>query len=187
MHSALHRFAVPLVATLGLTLAGCGENAADQAASSTVAATDEATDNGPENAPGIALSDAVVQLPAVAGRPGVAYFSVRNGTTSARKLASVHVEGTGRTEMHETKSENGVTRMAQVSEVVLEPAQSLAFAPGGHHVMLFDLDPGLKAGSTAELTITLDNGDKSSVTATVRSIGDAGADHSSGHDMKHDM
>lgn len=151
-------------------LAACGEKATNEP----VAATSAAPDETPENAPGIALTDAVVQLPAVAGRPGVAYFTISNGSGPARKLASVHVEGVGRTEMHETKNENGVSRMAPVSDVALESGKTVQFAAGGLHVMLFDLDPALKAGGTTELTITLDNGDKASISATVRSVGDAG-------------
>lgn len=188
----MHKFAVPGLAALALVLAGCGEKTAGDEAATNAAASSAAIPENPENAPGTALTDVVVQLPAVAGRPGVAYFNLSNGSGPARKLAGVHVDGVGRTEMHETKLENGISKMGQVNEVALEPGKTLSFAPGGYHVMLFDLDPALKAGGTTEVTLTLDNGDKISAKASIRSVGGAakkattGANSSagnSGHDM----
>lgn len=184
----------PVLLSLALALSACGEKSGTEQAGATAAATDQA----PENAPGIALTDAVVQLPAVAGRPGVAYFNISNGSGPGHKLVSVHIDGVGRTEMHETRMENGISKMAQVKEVALEPGKIVSFAAGGHHVMLFDLDPALKAGGTAEVTVTLDNGDKASATAKIRSVGDAAMDHGSmenhettahdgGHSPDHDM
>ena len=70
--------------------------------------------------------------------------------------------------------------MAPVKEVALEPGKTLSFAPGGYHVMLFDLDPALKAGGTTEVTLTLDNGDKISAKATIRSVGGAATNSASG-------
>ncbi len=183
----MHKFAVPGLAALALTLAGCGEKTASDEAATNAGASSAAVAENPENAPGTALTDVVVQLPAVAGRPGVAYFNLSNGDGPARKLASVHVDGVGRTEMHETKQENGVSKMAPVKDVALEAGKTLSFAPGGYHVMLFDIDPALKAGGTTEVTLALDNGDKISAKATIRSVGGAAKKASSGDNAGHDM
>lgn len=168
------------VIAIGLALAGCGGSKSDDSAPATGAAPDET----PENAPGIALTDAVVQLPIIAGRPGVAYFTLSQGSGAPRKIAAVHIDGAGRAEMHESKTVNGVVSMDAVKEVPLEAGKSVAFAPGGYHVMLFDLDASLKAGGTAELTITLDNGDKASTTAKVEAAG-GGSGKMDGMDMDH--
>lgn len=45
--------------------------------------------------------------------------------------------------------------------------------------MLFDIDPSLKIGGTTELTITLDNGDKASIPATIQ--GPGGMEHDMSH------
>ncbi|MCW1381661.1 copper chaperone PCu(A)C [Novosphingobium sp. KCTC 2891] len=176
-------FAPALIAAAGLSLAlaGCGEKPTDSPSASASAPAEAA----PEAAPGITLSDAVVQLPAVPGRPGVAYFTLAQGNGAPRKLAAVHVDGAERAEMHRSAMHNGVATMAPVTEVALAPGKAVQFAPGGYHVMLFGVSDSLKAGSTTELTITLDNGDKASVSAKVQSIGGDmhnmdGADH----DMK---
>ena len=65
---------------LALALTGCGEKAPQEPA-----AASSSADATPENAPGIALTDAIVQLPVVAGRPGVAYFTVSQGNGAPRK------------------------------------------------------------------------------------------------------
>ena len=156
------------LSAVALMLTGCGQKTDNPSAEASKTA-----DATPENAPGITLSDAVVRLPAVAGAPGVAYFSVSQGSGPARKIAGVYVEGVERAEMHETVSENGVSSMRAVKDVALESGKTITFKPAGLHVMLFGLADTLKAGSATELTITLDNGDKASVPAKVESIGGA--------------
>lgn len=184
----MRKLAIIGLSTLALTLAACGQKAEDptaQASSSTTA--------GPESAPGIAVTDAMVRLPAVPGTPGAAYFTVSQGSGAPRKIAAVHVEGVERAEMHETTERNGISSMQQVKDVPIDAGKSVQFKPGGLHVMLFDVADTLKAGGTTELTITLDNGDKISVPARIESLGGTSAndmedmDHS-GHDMSgHDM
>jgi copper(I)-binding protein len=136
----------------------------------------EAADATPQNAPGIALGDARVQLPVVPGRPGVAYFTVSQANGAPRKLVAVHVEGAGRSEIHQSMQEGGMSTMKPVAEIAVGPGRTVKFEPGGYHVMLFDVDATLTAGKPAELTVTFDNGDKASVAATVGTVA-AGAEH----------
>ena len=70
--------------------------------------------------------------------------------------------------MHETK---GGT-MAPVSAVEVGPGKTIKFAPGGYHVMLFDLDPKLRFQDAVELTVTFDGGDKASARAAVTTMAD---------------
>ena len=144
---------------LALALAGCGSNAPAPSPSETAEA-------GPEAPPGITLSDARVQLPLVSGRPGAAYFTVSQANGAPRKVVGVAVEMAGRAEMHETK---GGT-MAPVTELEIGPGKTIKFAPGGYHVMLFDLDPKLRFSKDAELTVTFDGGDKASARAPVTTM-----------------
>jgi len=170
------------LSALALTVAACGQKAAEPTGSASEAAV-----SGPESAPGVAVTDAMIRLPAVPGTPGAAYFTVSQGSGAPRKLVSVYVEGTGRAEMHETVTEGGVSKMQQVKDVPLEAGKSVQFKPGSMHVMLFDVADTLKAGTNTELTVTLDNGDKVSVPARVESLA-GGMNAMAGHDMSaHDM
>jgi periplasmic copper chaperone A len=165
-------FLVAGLAVLPLALAAC-QPSAPEPASSTAA---------PDAAPGIALKDAVIQLPAVSGRPGAAYFTISQTGGAPRKLVAVYVDGAKRSEMHESGMKDGMMTMAEVKEIALGDGKSVVFKPGGYHAMVYDLDPALKAGGTAEVTITLDNGDKVSALATLRAVGgEAAAMDHTGH------
>lgn len=173
------------LSVLALSLSGCGQPAEE--ASPTPAAT---IDSAPQNAPGVNVMDAVVRLPAAPGRPGVAYFTVSQGSGAPRSIAAAYVEGAGRAEMHETVAEGGVSKMQPVKAVQIESGKSVQFKAGGLHVMLFDVADTLKAGGTTEITLTLDNGDKVSAPAKIEAIGggmsgemDHGSMDHSGHDM----
>lgn len=137
---------------------------------------------------GLVLSRAFVRLPAVADRPGGAYFTLQSLRDEPVRIAGVSVAGTGEAELHETKIEDGVSIMATAGTIVLDPRETVQFAPGGFHVMLFDVDASLVPGHTTDLTLTLENGDKISTAALIVGPADAlpgttdvkaGMDHSS--------
>lgn len=152
------RIALPLFASFAvLALAACkGEDARQQAAASAA----------PDAKPGIAIKDARVVLPGVAGNPGVAYFSLDNQTNADVAIAAVAIEGVGRSEMHSAKM--GVLQGGKASAKT-----HLDFVPGGAHIMLFDVSSALKAGDETELTVIFADGDKISVKAKVQAAGDA--------------
>lgn len=162
--------AAVLLATLAV--AGCKQEAPspDTAAASSAAA--------PDAKPGLAVSDAVLVLPAVKGRPGAAYFTVANTGPAPASLAAVHVDGAGKTELHESKE----GKMAPLGPVAIAPGASIAFARGARHVMVFDIDARLTAGGTTEVTLTFADGDKVSVPVKIEAAGDAmaGMEHGSG-------
>jgi copper(I)-binding protein len=149
--------------TVALTLGACGEKPAEPSRPETAQAA-------PDNPPGIALSNAQVRLPAVSGRPGVAYFTVSQASGTPHAIAAVDVAMVGRTEMHETMKSGEASTMAPLTSVPVEPGQSVEFAPGGKHVMLFDLDPKLASAKQVELTVTFDGGDKATAKARVVSV-----------------
>ncbi len=173
-------FSAPLAAGL-FALAACSGNAPAPAASAGAENGAAAADPlAPENAPAVSVLDAVVKLPIVPGNPGVLYFTIQQDSGAPGTLAAVHVDGAGRAEMHETKTEGGVTSMASVNAVTFGPGKPAEFKPGGYHVMLFELSGTLKAGKETEITLTLANGDKVSTFAAVQGMagesmaGDAG-------------
>jgi len=159
---------IAAVSILSLGLSACGKKAPEPASSES--ATPEAM--GPAAPEGVSVSDATVKLPLVAGRPGAAYFTITQTGGSAHKLAAVHVDGVGRTEMHETVMEGGVSKMQPAKDVAVEPGTPLVFKPGGYHVMLYDVADSLKAGGTTELTVVFENGDKASTPAKIVNAGD---------------
>lgn len=148
----------PLV--LGLILAGCKQQAQKPEAPASAA---------PEAKPGVVVTDGTLVLPAVKGNPGVAYFTVANSDAKKVALAAISVDGAAKAEMHQTTGGS----MGPVDRVEIDPNASVKFSPGGLHVMLFDLDAKLTAGSSTEMTLTFADGDKLSAQLAIKPAGDA--------------
>lgn len=148
-----------------LALAGCNKSGESMTEPSPGAMNTDAK-------AGLSVSDGRLVLPAVKGNPGAAYFVLRNGADKPATLTAVSVEGAQRAEMHETR---GGT-MAPLPSVKLKPGQSVEFAPGGKHVMVFGLPETLKPGGTARITLSFADGDKLTASLAVGGAGAAIAD-----------
>lgn len=156
---------------LALAIAACGQRDEEQQpAGSAVGKPALAT------VPGVALSDARIQLPVVAGRPGVAYFTVSQSSGAPRKIVGISVEMAGKVEMHQTMSSGSMSSMKPLGDVPLEPGKTLKFEPGGYHAMLFDLDPKLRFQDAVKLGVALDDGSNVEASAKVTTAGD-GLEH----------
>lgn len=172
MRSAVLSAALAGAAAAGLlALGACSSQAPDADASASATPGSAPDPMAPDNAPHVTVIDPVVKLPAVPGNPGVLYFTIQQDAGKANTLAAVHVDGAGRAEMHQTKTENGVTSMNRVQSVEFSQDQPVEFKAGGYHVMLFDLASTVKPGKDVEVTFTLANGDKVSTFAKVEETG----------------
>ncbi|MBV1687223.1 copper chaperone PCu(A)C [Novosphingobium sp. G106] len=149
-----------------LSLAACQQNKAPQAPATTAAAPNEAA---PDAKPGITVSGGVLVLPAVKGNPGAAYFDLSNGGPAVSAVAAISIDGAGKAEMHETSGGS----MAPLKELSVKPGETVKFARGGKHVMVFDIAETVKPGGTVEMTLTFAGGDKVSAPLKVQSVTDA--------------
>jgi copper(I)-binding protein len=166
----MYRTALTTVLLVGVAgLSACKRSDAPAAQESS-AVGESADAFGPDAKPGVTAGAARLVLPIVPGRPGVVYFRVANNTRAKITLAGVFVKGVGKAEMHRTSG----GQMAPVDHVDIAPGASIAFAPGGLHVMAFDVLPGLVAGAQSELTLTFADGDKISLPLKVEAMGAAG-------------
>jgi copper(I)-binding protein len=96
------------------------------------------------------VSDAVVRLPVIAGRPGAAYFTVTGGAEPDR-LVSVDTPAAATVELHEGGMSGGMMTMRRIDGVDVPANGKAVFAPGGNHAMLFGMKPALKPGDTVPL------------------------------------
>lgn len=124
----------------------------------------------------LSVDDAYVRLPAVAGRPGVAYFTIHGGPEATR-LLSVTSPVVVRTELHESMSGGGMATMAPLRDVPVAASAELTFAPGGRHAMLFDINARVKPGKNIPLLFTFANNQRIEVDAPVIAAGDTAHHH----------
>jgi copper(I)-binding protein len=110
--------------------------------------------------------------PALAGRAGVVYLTVKDsGQPDSLTGASSPVAA--RAELHESFTENGVSKMRPAGPVQIEPGKSVRLTPGGMHIMLMGLKEPLKAGETFPVTLTFAKAGEVTTNAKVEKPGAA--------------
>lgn len=120
----------------------------------------------------LSVEDAWVRLPAASGRPAAAYFTLKGGKTE-EQLISVGSPLAIRSELHDMKMEGGVMKMAPMEGGVSLPAGgTVAFAPGGKHVMLFDISPDASPSKPFPLTLRFASGATLETDARAQAPGD---------------
>ena len=119
-----------------------------------------------------AVTGAWVRLPAVRENPGAAYFTLTGGN-DADALVAVGTPIAVRTELHEsTQGGMSMMTMTPLKSAAFPAHGTLAFAPGGKHVMLFDVSPHVQPGDTVPLTLSLAGGRQLQAQARVVAAGD---------------
>lgn len=109
---------------------------------------------------------ATVRLAAVPGRPAAGYFTLRiEGDKGA--LVSVRSPQAGRIEMHETMQRGTMASMRPIARIPVRDGETLAFIPGGRHLMLYDLARTVEAGGGMSLIFTFERGAEQSLIAGI--------------------
>ncbi len=117
------------------------------------------------------IEKASVHLPAVAGNPGAAYFTLHGGPVADR-LMSVSSPLAIRAEMHDMTMRGKMMSMAAIDGGLDVPAGgTVNFASGGKHVMLFDISPKVEAGGKIPLVLGFASGAKLETQADVIAAG----------------
>jgi hypothetical protein len=140
---------LPALLIIVAALAGCGPGATRSA---------------------VTVDNAVVRLPAVAGRPAAGYATV-TVSDDRGALTGVSSSRARRVEMHQTKMTGSRAQMEQI-QAMQKGDGVITFEPGGLHLMLMDVDPGLKPGDRADLTFRFEHGDPVTAPAKVIGAGD---------------
>jgi periplasmic copper chaperone A len=118
------------------------------------------------------VTHAWVRLPAVAGQPAAAYFTLHGGRRTER-LVRMESALAAKTEMHQSMAGmGGMATMAALSHVDIPAGATVAFKPGGNHAMLIGLDPVVKAGTAVPLRFGFADGTTAEAEAKTVSAGE---------------
>lgn len=103
--------------------------------------------------------------------PGVpntaAYFSIQNHTDKSQILIGASADFVAKAEIHNHIMLNDMMSMQQQSEVIIQPRDTVQFAPGGLHIMLFGLKQPLREGQSVTINLLTKDGGSILVTANV--------------------
>ena len=106
------------------------------------------------------IDKAYIRTAAAPGRPASGYFTLHGGT-AATTLISVHTEVAIKTEMHESMTgAGGMSTMKPLDHVALPADSTVEFKPGGKHLMIYDLNPGMTVGKTITMVFTFSDGSR---------------------------
>ena len=124
--------------------------------------------------------DIVVEKPWARATPkgaevGGAYVTIQNKGATPDRLTGGSADF-ATVEVHETTKENGVSKMRELKDGLTIPAHgSVAFSPGGYHIMFTHLTHPLTKGESVKATLNFEHAGPVEVEFNVMGIGAAGA------------
>ncbi len=105
----------------------------------------------------------------IKARPAAGYFTLKNGGDTAVTVTGATSSACGSAMLHQSKNVNGVEKMLPVTSVNVPPHGTLAFAPGGYHIMC--MKPDMTLGQTVPVTLKFSDGDTLTAQFSVRGPG----------------
>ena len=114
------------------------------------------------------------------------FVTIENKGAAPDRLISGAGDVAGKVEIHEMAMNNGVMTMRPLDKgLTIEPGKTVKLAPGGYHLMMFDLKGPLKQGEQVPVTLEFEKAGKVKVSLDVQGVGaQAPADHSGHMEMK---
>lgn len=161
--------AVPAVAALALSGAGCGSDGdatSKGADSGDVAATTTTTAAIAE----VTVTGAWARTSPKSAANGAVYLTLESSAADALVKASVDPSVAAMVEIHETKmvDSSGEMTMSPVDRIEIPAGGPVELKPGGYHIMLMKLAAPLQSGSTIEVTLTFDKAAPQTLQVEVR-------------------
>jgi periplasmic copper chaperone A len=106
---------------------------------------------------------------------GSGYLTIENKGPAADRLIGGSGDITDRIEVHEMTTSNGVMTMRALDKgLVIEPGKTVRLAPGGYHLMMFDLKSPLKQHDKVPVTLEFEKAGKVKLSFDVLSVGAPG-------------
>ncbi len=98
------------------------------------------------------------------------FMTLKNDTDKEIALIKASSDVAKTVELHEHVHEDGMMKMRQIPKIVIPANGITPLKPGGYHIMLIGLQRKIKAGDKVNLNLEFDNGDKKTITATVKKV-----------------
>jgi copper(I)-binding protein len=106
---------------------------------------------------------------------GAGYFTIENKGSVADRLIGGSADVADKVQVHEMAMNNGVMTMRPLDKgLTIESGKTVKFAPGGYHLMLFDLKSPLKQGDKLPVTLEFEKAGKVKLSFDVQGVGAQG-------------
>ncbi len=111
----------------------------------------------------IAISEPRVRLPVAGQDMTAAYLTLTNEGAQSDQLVGASSPNAGAVELHaHIKTGDGMMSMRKIRQIDVPGDTTIPLSPGGLHIMLKQVQPGLKLGDTLALNLTFSSGAKAS-------------------------
>jgi copper(I)-binding protein len=103
------------------------------------------------------------------------YLSIENKGSAPDRLIGGSADVAAKVQVHEMATTNGVMTMRPLDGgLTIEPGKTVKLAPGGYHLMMFDLKSPLKQGDKLPVTLEFEKAGKVQVSFDVQGVGAPG-------------
>lgn len=153
-------FAAAVLGFGSLSLAGCGEQAAEE----TAVADDTIA--------GLKVTNPRLIMPAVSGNPASLYFDIDYGGDKGLALRALEVENAENAALHEYSEWNFEMVMQEMGPLALQTGDRVSFEPEDRHGMVFGLAQTVEPGAKAMAYLVFAGGAKHGFEAEVRGATD---------------
>ena len=103
---------------------------------------------------------------------GGGYLTIENKGSAPDRLIGGSADVAGKVEVHEMAMNDGVMTMRPLEKgLAIEPGKTVKLAPGGYHLMMFDLKSPLKQGEKLPVTLEFEKAGKVQVSLDVAGVG----------------
>lgn len=92
--------------------------------------------------------------------PSAGYFSLTNNQKKPIELLAARSNDFELTMLHLTYEDEGMAKMRETTNIIIEPGQQLDFEPGGYHVMFEEPINQLSVGEVMDLELLFAGGQK---------------------------
>ncbi|MDE2069334.1 MAG: copper chaperone PCu(A)C [Bradyrhizobium sp.] len=103
---------------------------------------------------------------------GGGYLTIENKGSTPDRLLGGSTDAAGRVEVHQMTTKDGVMTMRPLGDgLTIDPGKTVKLAPGGYHLMMFDLKNPLKQGDTVPVTLKFEKAGEVKVSLAVQGVG----------------
>jgi len=103
---------------------------------------------------------------------GGGYLTIENKGSVPDRLIGGSADVADKVQLHEMAVNNGVMTMRPLDKgVTIDPGKTVKLAPGGYHLMLFDLKSPLKQGDKVPVTLEFEKAGKVKLSFDVLGMG----------------
>ncbi|MBL1141050.1 MAG: copper chaperone PCu(A)C [Proteobacteria bacterium] len=114
-----------------------------------------------------------------------AYAELKNTSTETQTLVSITSPLFSMIEIHLSKIIDETAKMEKQKSLIIPANDSVEFAPGAYHLMLFSPETPMKAGDTAPMTFIFADGSSKTIEAVVKKRNNHSHDHNHDHKNNH--